>query len=75
VNENIVLIKNVFKQLQTERPIGIKYAAYKMGENVLRVGKSPFNYIIVPAGELETARIIKENKDLLMKTGRIQTLS
>ena len=46
VNENIMLIKNVFKQLQAERPIGIKYAAYKMSENI---------FVHVAQFEIETA--------------------
>lgn len=34
VHENIALIKNVFNQLHAEKPAGVKYTAYKMGENV-----------------------------------------
>lgn len=34
VDENVALIKEVFKQLKTAKLTGVKYAAFKMGENV-----------------------------------------
>ena len=37
----------------------------KPSENVLGIGKSPFNYIVLPAGKMEFARIIEENKSSL----------
>jgi quinol monooxygenase YgiN len=34
VDENATLIKQVFAQMREEQVKGVKYAAYKMGENV-----------------------------------------
>ena len=33
-DENAALIKQVFKQLKEKQLVGVKYSAYKMGENV-----------------------------------------
>ena len=33
-SENAALIRHVFEQLQAEKPEGIKYSVYKMGDNV-----------------------------------------
>jgi hypothetical protein len=34
INENISLIRNVFAELKVAKLNGVKYSAYKMGENV-----------------------------------------
>jgi len=49
------------------RPGSEHPAVLSPSENVLGVGKSPFNYIVLTAGKTETARIIEENKNLLKR--------
>jgi hypothetical protein len=56
----------------TNEDIGGKPASehpvvFSPSENVLGVGKSPFNYIVLPAGKIESARIIEEHKSLLKR--------
>jgi len=40
---------------------------FNPGDGVLGAGKSPFNYIVLPAGAAETAKILEENKELLKR--------
>jgi hypothetical protein len=40
---------------------------FSPSENVLGFGKSPYNYIVLPAGKTEAARIFEENKILLKR--------
>lgn len=49
------------------KPASEHPVVFSPSENVLGVGKSPFNYMVLPAGKTETARIIEENKSLLKR--------
>lgn len=42
-------------------------AIFNPGDFVLGKGKGPFGYIVMPAGQAETAKIIEENKELLKR--------